>query len=290
MARPVGVTARKLELGIRLRQLREPAGLTIAEAADSIRGLSEATLQRIERGRAVFRSSGVLRQLLERYDAPEDVVDELITLYKDAASQSWITLFEDISPEMQAFAGIESEARSIRLYHSTTIPALLQTKAYAQAQFEAVRLIEGTTSSVIRNNVELRMKRRQESILRAEDPPRLSVVLGQAALEKPLGDPEVMRGQYAEIAELASLEHVQVQVLPTRVWGVQFPHNFTVLELGERLPTTVQFDSARNAVTMSDKPSEVDRFTDYFQAMTASALPPADTPGFMNQLAREIQR
>ncbi|MFI6056410.1 helix-turn-helix domain-containing protein [Streptomyces violascens] len=290
MAKPIGVTARKLELGIRLRQLREPAGLTIEEAASELRNLSEATLQRIEKGRAVFRSSGDLRALLKRYDASEDVVDELINLYKDAANQSWIALFENIPAEMQMFAGIESAARSMRLYHSTIVPALLQTEQYARAQFEEVRLIEGTTSSDIRSNVELRMRRKAESILRADDPPRLSVILGQAALEKPVGDADVMRGQYAEIAKLAALEHIQIQVLPTRARGIQFPHNFTVLELGGRLPTTVQFDSARNAVTMSDKPREVDRFTDYFQAMTATALPPADTPAFMHQLAREIEQ
>lgn len=288
VGKPVGVTARKIELGIRLRQLRDPTGLTLEEATTGFRTLSESTLGRIERGRAVFRSSGDLRKLLERYEAPEDVVDELIALYKDAASQSWITLFENISPEMQAFAGIETEARSLRVYHSTVIHALVQTEGYALAQFEEVRLIEGMTTSEIRNNVKLRMKRKQESILRSDDPPRLSMILGQAALEKPIGDADVMRGQYAEIAKLATLEHIKIQVLPTKARGPQFPHNFTVLDLGDRLPTTVQFDSARDGVTMSDKPRQVDRFQDYFQAMTATALPPSDTPEFMNQLAREI--
>jgi hypothetical protein len=47
-------------------------------------------------------------------------------------------------------------------------------------------------------------------------------------------------------------------------------------------------EGAWSATSVSDKPREVGRFTRTFNALTASALPPEDTPAFLHQLTREI--
>ena len=45
---------------------------------------------------------------------------------------------------------------------------------------------------------------------------------------------------------------------------------------------------AWSATSVSDKPREFGRFARKFNALTASALPPEDTPAFLQQLTREI--
>ncbi|MET8982579.1 Scr1 family TA system antitoxin-like transcriptional regulator [Streptomyces sp. NPDC004539] len=54
------------------------------------------------------------------------------------------------------------------------------------------------------------------------------------------------------------------------------------------IPTTIQSDTAMRTVAVSDKPREVNRFSRMFDAMASNALPPRDTPKFLNQLVREI--
>ncbi|MER7148345.1 helix-turn-helix transcriptional regulator [Streptomyces xanthochromogenes] len=302
MGKPVGVTARKLELGLRLRQLRSGCGLTIEEAIEGLYGQDEAVpvrqtlnpyiLQRIERGRATFRYLQDLRGLAKLYGIENSAVEaELIELQKGAASQDWVTQYgNNLKPEMQTFVGVESTAQETRVYHPDLVPGILQTEGYARARFEQARPIEDTTMAFIDGHVQLRMRRKEESILRVEDPPRLEVILGEAALERRVGSVDIMRQQYAEIVRLSDLENVRIQVLPTKSWALQFAHNFTVLDLGDRLPPTVQVDSAWGAVSMSDKPSEVKRFMAYFTAMSASALPPEETPAIMQRLTREIEQ
>ncbi|MYV95974.1 helix-turn-helix transcriptional regulator, partial [Streptomyces sp. SID1034] len=243
MGKPVGVTARKLELGLRLRQLRSGCGLTIEEAIEGLYGQDEAVpvrqtlnpyiLQRIERGRATFRYLQDLRGLAKLYGIENSAVEaELIELQKGAASQDWVTQYgNNLKPEMQTFVGVESTAQETRVYHPDLVPGILQTEGYARARFEQARPIEDTTMAFIDGHVQLRMRRKEESILRVEDPPRLEVILGEAALERRVGSVDIMRQQYAEIVRLSDLENVRIQVLPTKSWALQFGHNFTVLDL-----------------------------------------------------------
>ncbi|MCI3933161.1 helix-turn-helix domain-containing protein [Streptomyces sp. AN091965] len=293
MAAKRGRTVQRLELGLQLRQLRENCGLgdrgggfTRRQAAQGLR-ISEASLQRIENGDLNFRNVGDLRKLLDKYGVTdEDVIEALISLNRESSRQDWLTQYRGLMPAgMPGFVGLEPEARSMKAYHPTLVYGLLQTEGYARAIHEVEKPIEETTSELIRSSVALRMKRQE--ILTRENPVRLHVVLGEAALRYPVGGADVMREQYAKIAELAAWSHVTIQVLPFRT-GYRSASDFALLQLGEQLPPRVQIDNAWGAVSTSDKPREVDRFTRRFDAMVASALPPEDTAEFVHRLDREL--
>lgn len=293
MAAKRGRTGQRLELGLQLRQLRENCGLgdrgagfTRKQAIQGTR-ISEAALQRIETGALNFRNVGDLRKLLDRYGVTDDdVIEALINLNKESANQDWITQYRGVMPAgMPGFVGLEPEARSMRAYHPTLVYGLIQTQAYAEALHEVHKPMEDTTWEFIRRSVEVRMKR-QEVLIR-EDPVKLRLVLGEAALRYPVGGADVMRDQYARIEELSALEHVSIQVLPFR-WSYRATCDFAILDFGDALPPRVQVDSPWGAVSTSDKSREVDRFTRRFDAMVASALPPEDTPVFLHQLEREL--
>ncbi|MEU6228094.1 helix-turn-helix transcriptional regulator [Streptomyces sp. NPDC047042] len=293
MAAKRGRTGQRLELGLQLRQLREGCGLgdrggglTRKQAVQGLR-ISEASLLRIETGALNFRNVGDLRKLLDKYGVDDEaVIEALIALNRESGHQDWLTQFRGLMPAgMPGFVGLEPEARSMRAYHPTLIYGLLQTRRYAETLLELHKPVEETTSEFVRSSVELRMKRQE--VLTRDDPVRLRVILGEAALRYPVGGADVMREQFKKLVEVNSRDHITVQVLPFRA-GYRSANDFAILDLGDDLPPRVQIDSAWGATHTSEKRREVDRFIRRFDTMTASALPPEDTPHFLNQLEREL--
>lgn len=284
-ARP---TARRIELGHELRELRKQAGLTLEEAARGL-PLSDTKLYRVETGLQDLRSSGDLRKLLATYGVTEeDSVDRLLAIQREGSSREWWTQFKGSMPSgMPRFVGIESAAQEMQAFHPCLILGLLQTRSYAQALYETMKPIEETTTEFIQQNVDVRM-RRKEALTREEEPLRLWAVLYEPALRYIVGDAEVMREQYEEIVKLTALDHVTVQILPQTVRGYLAVNDFSILDLGDTLPTTVQIDTAWGASSVTDTPREVGKFSRRFNALVASSLPPEDTPKFLHQLSREI--
>lgn len=293
MAAKRGRTGQRLELGLQLRQLREGCGLgdrgggfTRKQAVQGLR-ISEASLLRIETGALNFRNVGDLRKLLDKYGVTDEaVIEALIALNRESGHQDWLTQFRGLMPAgMPGFVGLEPEARSMRAYHPTLIYGLLQTRRYAETLLELHKPVEETTSEFVRSSVELRMKRQE--VLTRDDPVRLRVILGEAALRYPVGGADVMREQFEKLVKMNSWDHITIQVLPFRA-GYRSANDFAILDLGDGLPPRVQIDSAWGATHTSEKRREVDRFVRRFDTMTASALPPEDTPQFLNQLEREL--
>ncbi|MET9110806.1 helix-turn-helix domain-containing protein [Streptomyces zhihengii] len=287
-----GASGRRLELGIQLRQLRENCpptednrarGMTRKAAVRGLRGMSEASLARIETGEINFRRNvGDLRTLLRRYSVEdEELVEQLIELNREDPNEDWLTQFRAFMPTgMPHYVGLEAEAREIQAYHPNIVHGLLQTENYARALFEVQRPVEDTTSEFKQRHVQLRMERKRR-VLEREDV-RLRVIIGEAALRIPVGDDETMQEQYREVVKLSREDRIQVQVLPFKR-GYRASNDFAILDLGE-LPSRVQTDNAWGAVSTSDKPREVDRFTRRFNAMVGAALGLEETTAFLETL------
>ena len=288
MAAPNRPTARRVALGHELRELRKKAGISLQDAVKGM-SFSDTKLQRVETGLQDLRSAGDLRKLLTRYGVTdEEAVERLVATQRDASSQEWWTPnATSMNPGMPRFLGIEASAREIRAYHPGIVLGLLQTEAYARTRHEAGKPIDETTTEFINDSVRIRMKRK-EALTREEEPLRLWAILYEPALRHVVGNAELMREQYEEIASLARLDNVTVQVLPQSMRGYLFEHDFSILTLNGTLPTTVQLDTALGGASITDKPREVGRFSRHFEALSRSALPPENTSKFLHQLAREI--
>ncbi|MFD4943561.1 helix-turn-helix domain-containing protein [Streptomyces sp. NPDC058409] len=295
MAQQPRPTVRKIELGYELRQLRERAGKTLEEVAESgaVDGLYFARLQRVEKGLQTLRSAKELVALLDHYGVTDQIdVDQLLEIQRQAASQDWWTPFRSTMPSgMPRFVGVETAANETWAYHPSLVLGLLQSEAYARTLYELAQPIHETTTEFIERNVQVRMGRKR-ALTRADEPLRLRAVVSEAALRYLIGDMDVMREQFDEIAELAALPNVTVQImplLPMKFRGFQPTHDFSVLHMADsRLPTSVQVDNAWSSSSISDKRREVGRFTRMFNQLTASALPPEDTPEFLQELTREM--
>ncbi|MYX77613.1 helix-turn-helix transcriptional regulator [Streptomyces sp. SID3915] len=283
-------TARKIALGQELRRLRNVRGLTIEEAAVGM-GFSEAQLQRVETGFSALRRVNHLGALLDRYGVAETQLgEELMAIWRDAASEEWVSEFKDgMTPaQMPKFVGIEEIARTIRAYHPLLLWGMLQTEEYARALFAMQQPVLEAPSESVEKAVQLRLRRR-EFITREDDPVNLVAIIGESALRHIVGDIDVMQGQCRELMKLSELDNVTIQILPTEGKRYRFTADFSILDMGDELPPQVQADNAWGALAMSGKPRDVGVFTRRFERLTAAALSPEETADYVRNLSREIK-
>ncbi|MFJ9979261.1 helix-turn-helix domain-containing protein [Streptomyces cyaneofuscatus] len=284
-------TARKIALGQELRKLRAARGLTIEEAAAGM-GFSEAQLQRVETGFSALRRINHLSALLKRYgiDETDQLGEELVTIWRDAASEEWVSEFKDgMTPaQMPKFVGIEEVARTIRAYHPLLPWGMLQTEEYARALFAMQQPVLEAPSESVEKAVRLRLRRR-ECITREDEPVTLVAIIGESALRHIVGGIDVMQGQCQELIKLSELDNVTIQILPTEGKRYRFAADFSILNMGDELPSQVQADNAWGALAMSSRPRDVGVFSRRFERLTAAALSPEETADYVRNLSREIK-
>ncbi|MFI6285035.1 helix-turn-helix domain-containing protein [Streptomyces sp. NPDC051018] len=287
MAARRGPTYRRRELGKELRRLREGVGLTIQEAVAGL-GFSDTKLGRVETGHNSLPKAEDLEKLLNRYGI-EDIDDRefLMSLQRESLSRDRFIRFRHFLPSgMPMYMGLETDALEARAWHPTLIYGLLQSEAYARAQFMTAKPINETTTAFVENNVRLRMQRK-ERLTCAENPLTLRVILDEAALRRVMGSAEVMKGQYEEIERLNALDNVTVQILPMNVPAYRSDINFLILNFDARVDPIVTSD-AGEMMTFTDKELDVWKYNQRFDAMRSEALGPSATAEFLHQLAQEL--
>ena len=106
----------------------------------------------------------------------------------------------------------ELETRSERLYDWSpgVLTGLLQVPDYAAA---LLGTLPGATGDAVEGRLANRLAR-QQRVLYRDDPPLAWLVIDELALYRRVGSAEIMAGQLAHVAEVASLTNVTVQVLP----------------------------------------------------------------------------
>ncbi|MEV5508399.1 helix-turn-helix domain-containing protein [Streptomyces orinoci] len=278
-----------MQLGKELRRLRDRAGMTPAQAVEGL-GFSETKLWRVERGLTSLDKVQDLRNLCERYGVEdEEDIDFLVQIQRDSLSRDWWSPYRNVMPSgMAMFVGLERDARRLRGWQPEVVYGLLQTERYARAMFETAKPVEETTTEFVEQSLALRMERRR-LITRTQNPVELRVIMSEAALRLVIGSDEVMREQYTEIAELAQLDNVTVQIMPLATPTYRASGNFVLMDFDPPMPTVVEIDEAKS-VTLVDKQSEIWKHTRRFDAMSAGALGPSETPKFLETLARERAR
>ncbi|MFI7575805.1 helix-turn-helix domain-containing protein [Micromonospora sp. NPDC049497] len=282
-----GPTVLRILLGAQLRRLRESSGVTREGAGWEIRA-SESKISRMELGRVGFKERDVA-DLLTLYGVtvPEER-DALLKLARDANSPGWWHRYTDVLPTwFQAYLGLEAAASLIRTYEVQFVPGLLQTRDYARA---VVLLGHGRAApGEIERRVELRMQR--QHLLRRESPPQLWVVLDEAALRRPIGGPEVMRGQVEALIEATKSSHIRLQVIPFAAGGHAAAGGaFTILRFGDaELPDIVYIEQLTSALYL-DKRDDLDYYAVAMERLCVEAEPPERTPEILHRILDDLYR
>ncbi len=279
-----GPTVLRMLLGTQLRRLREEAGVTPEEAGYEIRG-SRSKISRLEHGRVSFKSRDVA-DLLTLYGVTnEQTRAGLLSLAEQANAQGWWAKYSDILPDwFEAYLGLEAAASLIRSFELQFVHGLFQTQAYARAV--TVLGHKAAPAEEIDRRVSLRMKR--QDLLHSQDAPRVWSVMDEAALRRPVGGAQVMRGQLGRLIEVAALPQVTVQVVPFRRGGhAGAGGSFTVLRFRQAdLPDVAYIEQLTSALYL-ERRGDVDHYMEVMNRLSAEALTPAGTTRFLKEIIRE---
>ena len=279
-----GPTVRRMLVGAQLRRLRTDMGLSREEAAEAIRA-SEWKIHRLENGQVGFKERDLV-DLLALYGVTDpDEIDELLTMAREANTPGWWQHYGDVLPQwFRTYVDLESAAALIRTYEGQFIPGLLQTDDYMRAVIHDTNL---ESSEEMGRRVRLRMAR--QTLLTREHPPRLWAVVDEAALRRPVGGREVMRGQVERLLDATKLPNVTLQILPFAAGAHSaMVGAFSILRFADReLPDVVYLEHLTNAIYL-DKRDEVERYLDVMELLCVQSEPPAKTVELLDRILNQL--
>ncbi|MGA4842642.1 helix-turn-helix domain-containing protein [Streptomyces sp. G45] len=278
-------TVGQVVLGRRLQDLRERAGLKRDEAARVLR-VAPATVRRMETAEVALKIP-YLQLLLKAYGVADDEADAFVALAEEANKPGWWQRFHDILPNwFSMYVSLEGAASLIRSYEPHFVPGLLQTEDYARGVLLS-GAIGQTRPEDIERYIALRMER--QTLLTREDAPRLWVVMDETALRRPVGGPEVMRGQLDRLIEAVELPYVTLQVAPFAAgphpgtFGPFVLFRFAMAEL----PDMVYSEYLTGAVYL-DARTEVATHLEVMDRMAAQAATAQRTKEILRDVRKEL--
>ena len=252
-------------VGVELARFRERSGQTTIEAGKVI-GCSPGKIGHMESGRNQ-QQPGDVRDLLRFYKADQADIDRLSSLAGSAGNHTWWAPWNDVVPDwLRTFVGLEGMASHSMIYAPLVFPALLMTEEYALGMTEGNLGVRPDHNDRV---VSLRMAR--QSRLSADPPLRLTVLLEQAVLDRPIGDDKIMRGQFEHVLRLMERETVDVRILPITVGAHDaLVGPFTVLEF-EKAQSIGYVELVNGAVYVQDH-NHVAGYTRIIDRLLGAAL------------------
>ena len=114
-------------------------------------------------------------------------------------------------------------------------------------------------------------------------------VVDEAALRRPVGGREVMRGQLERLIEATKLPNVTLQILPFDPGGP--PGHGRLLRRAalprEELPDVVYLEHLTSALYLN-KPDEVDQYLHVMEGICVRAAAPDQTVELLDQILEEL--
>ena len=265
-----GPTALRIMLGAQLRRLREAKRITLEDAGYAIRA-SGSKMSRLETGRVSFKSRDIADLLTVYGVTDEQERAALQELARQASTMGWWHDYADIMPAwFEPYVGLEEAASTIRCYEIQFIPGLVHTADYARAITELCH--PGRSAAEIERRVSLQMAR--QAVLSRAAAAHLWLVLDEAALRRPVGGPDVMRGQLRHLIDVSARPNVSLQVIPLSKGGrLAAGGPFTILRFGEPdLPDVIYIEQLTSALYL-DKRETVEHYLAVMERLCVEALP-----------------
>ncbi|MGW0587580.1 helix-turn-helix domain-containing protein [Streptosporangium sp. NPDC002607] len=274
-------TVRRRRLAAELRRLREAAGLTMEEVAQSL-DMSRATISRLEAGKTARPRPRDIRDILKLYKVGDPQREAVMDLARGARERGWWEQYKGVFTG--TYVGLEAEASSIDTFEPLVIPGLLQTAAYTA---ELTRASLTHDPAEIDKHVEARMRRQE--ILQRPNSPRYWAIIDEAALLRPVGDVEVMRGQLHKLIDTHPLEHVTIQVIPMSagphigLWG-----QFVILGFPDPTDRNVVYVETPTDGLYLEEPEHLERYNLMMQRLVADALGVDASIAYLSKLIDQL--
>lgn len=218
----------------------------------------------------------------------------MVGLAKQAAtSTNWWHAYGDVIPkDFDVYVSLEAFARSVTSYQPELIPGLLQTTDYDRALVE--KIWPDATSEEWDRRVQIKAHR-QNVILRKLEPATLDVVIGEAALRRPVGSPGTMARQLRRLTELPALHpNIRLRVLP---FAAGYPGGismapFVILRFDEDAagepvePPVIYLEFPVGGMYL-EKEDDVGLYTRNYALLQQASLSERDTVRLLTQLTKE---
>ncbi|MEU9920388.1 helix-turn-helix transcriptional regulator [Streptomyces griseoluteus] len=272
-------------LGSQLRRLREARGITREAAGYSIRA-SESKISRMELGRVSFKTRDV-EDLLTLYGIDDEAEREsLLSLAREANVAGWWHSYSDVLPSwFPTYVGLEGAAHLIRVYEVQFVHGLLQTEDYARAVVR--RGMRGASAADIERRVALRLERQKH--LLGDHAPEFHIVLDEAALHRPYGDRDVMRGQLRHLIEVSGRPNVRLQVMPFAFGGHSGESGaFTLLSFPESDLSDVVYLEQLTSALYLDKREDVAQYEHALKELQQDSPGPEESRELIQRLAERL--
>ena len=282
-----GPTVLRMILGRQLQALREKAGLSYDQAAAVIY-TSPNTVRRMERAEGGLKPLNVKSLLIAYGITSPAEIDAFLDLARDASKPGWWHGYDDVLPSwFRTLIGLEEAATLIRGYDPQWVPGLLQTPDYARASVATG--FPDATEDEVQRRIDLRLAR--QHILDRPDPPRLWLVIDEAALRRATAStgPAIMRAQLGKLISDTERPNVTVQVLPFAAGFHPAMYGpFRIFRFDGQDQPDIAYGESMTSAWYIDKPDETALHIQALDRISAQATPGADTAKVLRQIRKEI--
>ncbi|WOX11080.1 helix-turn-helix transcriptional regulator [Streptomyces sp. N50] len=273
-------TARQRRLGRELRRLREAAGLTARQAAESL-GTISVTMSQIESGVAGVSEARVRRIAAQYTCTDTQLIDALVEMATERAGGWWEEYRDGLPPMFLDLAELQHHATFLQEIATAHVPGLLQVEDYARAVFAYWR------PELPQKEVELRVEHRMRRQADLGVAP-YTAVLHEPVLRTRVANRRVARAQLDAVLERSDAPGVNVRVVPFDVDGFAGA-SAELLYAGGRVPAldTAQRDTPQGTAFI-DAPAQLLALRTLFRKVEAVSLEPARSRDYLHRLAKEL--
>ncbi|MUL42558.1 helix-turn-helix domain-containing protein [Streptomonospora sp. PA3] len=271
-------------LGSELRKFREARGLTRGEAGHYIRG-SESKISRMELGRVGFKVRDV-EDLLKLYGVTDrEQIQTMVGLARDSKKPGWWQAYGESLPNwFQVYVGLEEAATRIRVYEAQFVPGMLQTEEYARAVIAAGRSVPDPTAE---DRVAVRMRRQRH--IEGDSGCKLWAIIDEAAVRRPVGGRDIMRGQLERLIKLSERRNITLQIVPFSAGAhAAEAGSFTILRYPDfGLSDIIYLEQLTGSMCL-DRRSEIDAYTMAMERLSVIAEPPSHTKDILRDMLDDL--
>jgi transcriptional regulator with XRE-family HTH domain len=214
-------------LGKRLRELRQQAGLSGKELAESLSWVG-SKVSKIENGKQTPTDQDI--RAWTCVTNAGDQTDSLLAALHNLELQhaEWQRLLKaGMKSHQLSLSQQDEKTRLFRGFENTVAPGLVQTPEYARARFAQVVLVHNVPND-INGAVKQRMQR-QEMLYRPDK--RFHIIITESVLRYRLVSPDIMLGQLDRLMAISSMRNVKLGVIDFKTQYVTDPrHGFWLLD------------------------------------------------------------
>lgn len=266
-------------LGKRLRELRQMAGLSGVELAESLSWVG-SKISKIENGKQTPTDQDI--RAWTGATGTEDQAESLLTALHNLELQhaEWQRLLRGgLKSHQLTLSQQDEKTKLFRGFENTVVPGLLQTAEYARARFAQAVLVHKVPND-INEAVKQRMQR-QEMLYRLDK--RFHIVITESVLRYRLMSIDIILGQLDRLLAIASMRNIKLGVIPFQTQYVTDPrHGFWLLD--DELVRVETYSAELNL----RQPQEIELYTRIFEQHAAIASYGPTARGIIGRALQEL--